>query len=255
MRNRVLDVLDRTYGAVVEALEDLAEWDDPGTREQQYACDLAADAAAFEVLDAAGFGVFSEERAAYRLDRDIVVAVDPIDGSANAIRGIPYYATSLCAIDDHGMLASLVVNLDRGTRFEAVRGEGARCDGLPLRAGGCSELSAATVALCGMPRERRAWGAMRAFGATALELCDVAQGVLDAYINTDDDVTAPWDYLGALLVCREAGAATADGRGRELVTLVPGERRSPQVAATPALLDEVLDYAWPQAAMSGAEQR
>lgn len=246
MRDDVPAVLDRTYRAVVQALDDLAEWDGPGGRRDQYACDIVADEAAFAVLDAAGFGVLSEERSAYGLDRDIVVVVDPVDGTTNAIRGIPYYATSLCAVDSQGLLAALVVNLATGTRFEAVRGHGARCDGLPLRAGRCTSLRDATVALSGPQRPQRPWRSMRAFGATALELCDVAQGVLDAYINTDDDVTAPWDYLGGLLVCLEAGAAAADAAGRALLTLEPGARRSPQVAATAELLDEVVDYAWPQ---------
>lgn len=246
MRDDVPEVLDRTYRAVVQALDDLAEWDEPGARRDQYACDIVADEAAFAVLDAAGFGVLSEERAAYALDRDIVVVVDPVDGTTNALRGIPYYATSLCAVDAEGLLAALVVNLATGTRFEAVRGRGARCDGLPLRTGRCTSLRDATVALSGPQRIERPWRSMRAFGATALELCDVAQGVLDAYINTDDDVTAPWDYLGGLLVCLEAGAAAAEGLGRELVTLEPGVRRSPQVAGTAQLLAEVIGYAWPQ---------
>ncbi len=244
MRDDVLDVLDGAYRAVVAALEALPEWDEPGGRPEQYACDLAADSAAFGVLDAAGFGVVSEERPAHALEREIVVVVDPVDGTANAVRGIPYYATSLCAVDADGMLAALVVNLATGTRFEAVRGRGARCDGLPLRVSSQVPLTQAVVALSGAPRGTRPWRHVRAFGATALELCDVAQGVLDAYINTDDDVTAPWDYLGGLLGV-EAGACVAEGRGRSLVTYEAGQRRSPLVAANPALLDEVRSYAWP----------
>lgn len=251
MRDDVMAVLEHSADAVAAALHELTAWDAPGTSRDQYACDLAADAAAFRVLDAAGFGVVSEERAAHELDRDIVVVVDPVDGTANAIRGIPYFAVSLCAVDRDGMLAALVVNLATGTRFDAVRGGGARCDGRALRTSDCTRLEDATVALCGMPRGERAWRHMRAFGATALELCDVARGALDAYINTDDDLVAPWDYLGGLLVCIEAGAAVADARSRPLLTLEPRQRRIPLVAATPALLGEVANYAWPAAPPCG----
>lgn len=245
MHDEVVAVLEQASQAVATALQQLTTWDTRGARDDQYACDVAADAAAFEVLDAAGFGVVSEERAAHALDRDIIVVVDPVDGSANAIRGIPYYATSLCAVDGDGLFAAVVVNQATGTRFSAVRGRGATCDGAPLRVSSCTSLADATVALCGMPRTQRPWRHMRSFGATALELCDVARGALDAYVNTDDDLVAPWDYLGGLLVCQEAGAATADARGRSLVTTDPTQRRIPLVAATPSLLGDVTGYAWP----------
>jgi fructose-1,6-bisphosphatase/inositol monophosphatase family enzyme len=45
-----------------------------------------------------------------------------------------------------------------------------------------------------------------------------------------------WDYLGGLLVCREAGAAVEDAAGRDLVVLDHSARRAPVGAATPALL-------------------
>ena len=244
MHDDVVAVLDQAAAAVAHALDDLTDWDTRGTRDDQYACDLAADAAAFDVLDAAGFGVVSEERAAHGVDRDIVVVLDPVDGTANAIRGIPHYATSLCAIDSEGLLAALVVNLATGTRYAAVRGHGATCDGAPLQTSGCGSIADATVALCGMPRgPNRPWRHMRAFGATALELCDVARGALDAYINTDDDVVAPWDYLGGLLLCLEAGASAGEGRGRPLVSIDPTQRRIPLVAATTPLLADVMRYA------------
>lgn len=250
MPDDVLAVLHRAHGAVAEALADLQDWQRPGTRRNQYACDLAADDAAFRVLDEAGFGVVSEERASHRLDRDVVVVVDPVDGTANAVRGIPYYATSLCAVDAEGMAAALVVNLATGTTFEAERGQGARCDGEAIRPAVCESLAEATIALSGSPRTTTPWRHMRAFGATALELCDLARGLLDAYINTDEGHVAPWDYLGALLVCQEAGAVAGEGRGQPLVTLDDAERRSPMAAASPALLDEAMAYAWPGASAS-----
>lgn len=244
MSDGIVEVLDEAQHGVAAALGRLEVWNEPGTRRDQFACDLAADEAAFGVLDAAGFGVVSEERSPSGLDRDIVVVVDPVDGTANAVRGIPYFATSLCAIDADGMLAALVVNLATGTRFEAIRGQGARCDGNPIQVTTCNSLADATVALCGFPRPSKPWRHMRAFGATALELCDVARGQLDAYVNTEDDTISPWDYLGGLLVCLEAGAAAADGKGRPLLAYEDG--RTPQVAATPQLLRQVVAYAWPR---------
>ena len=127
--DRLLEVLHDTAPAVADALGDLGDWGLAGTRHGQYRSDLAADAAALAVLDEAGLGVMSEESGSTRVDREIVVVIDPVDGSTNASRGIPWYATSLCAVDAAGPRAAVVVNQATGVRFEAVRGGGARRDG------------------------------------------------------------------------------------------------------------------------------
>src|SRR5205823_5917383 len=73
-------------------------------------------------------------------------------------------------------------------------------------------------------------------GSAALELCDVASGALDAYLTSWQ---APWDYLGGVLVCREAGAVVVDAHGGELVVTGADARRQLLAAATPELLDAV----------------
>ena len=54
----------------------------------------------------------------------MTVVVDPLDGSTNASRRLPWFATSLCAVDADGPLAALVVDLVHGTRFDAGAGRG-----------------------------------------------------------------------------------------------------------------------------------
>ena len=113
-------------------MSQLDDWSLAGTRAGQYRSDLAADAAALEVLEPAGVGVLSEESGRHRPDAEVVVVLDPVDGSTNAAHGIPWYATSLCAVDGDGARAALVVNLASGDRFEAVRGGGARRNGASI---------------------------------------------------------------------------------------------------------------------------
>ena len=102
----LLEVLHATATAIADALGGLDDWGPAGTVDGQYRHDLAADAAGLAVLDAAGVGILSEESGTSRLDRDLVVVIDPVDGSTNASHGIPWYATSLCAVDagllEHG---------------------------------------------------------------------------------------------------------------------------------------------------------
>lgn len=237
----VLEVLHAAAAAVRAALDQLDDWGPAGTRPGQYRSDLVADDAVLPLLDAAGFGVLSEESGLHNGDRSVIVVADPIDGSTNASRGIPWFATSLCAVDESGLLAAVVVNQASGVRFDAVRGEGARVDGRPVRPSGCTDIGTGVVAISGYPTAHMGWRQFRALGAAALDLCAVAAGTVDAYIDCSNDAHGPWDYLGGVLVCREAGAAVVDLHGRDLVTLTPEGRRTVLAANSPALLDQVVD--------------
>ncbi len=167
----------------------------------------------------------------------MVVVLDPVDGSTNAAHGIPWYATSLCAVDADGPRAAVVVNQVSGVRFEAVRGGGARKDGAPIVPSSCRSLGEAVVAFSGYPPRYLGWSQFRILGAAALDICAVAEGVLDGYAVTGRSQLGSWDYLGAMLVCQEAGALLAERDGAELVTLHHADRRRPVAAATPELLD------------------
>ncbi len=201
--------------------------------------DVLADEAAIGVLAGAGLGVLSEESGLHHPERDVVVALDPVDGSTNAARRIPWYATSLCAVDRDGPRAAVVVNQPLGVRFEAVRGGGATRDGLPIAPSGCERLGEAIVTFSGYPPRYLGWSQYRALGAAALDLCLVADGTLDAYATIGGSRLGSWDYLGGMLVCLEAGAVVGELGGQDLVTLVHSDRRRPVAAATPALLEEL----------------
>ena len=169
------------------------------------------------------------------------MVIDPLDGSTNASRGIPWFATSLCAVDADGPRAALVINLASGQRFEAVRGAGATCDGVPAVAVGLHRPRASRSSPCPASRPRwLGWKQFRALGACALDLCAVAGGVVDGYIDCSWNAHGSWDYLGGLLVCQEAGALVADADGRDLVTFEHDDRRTPVAAATPELLEEMV---------------
>ena len=240
----VVGVLVETTRAIRGALDGLADWGPAGTRPGQYFSDLAADEAALRVIDAAGFGVLSEESGLTEADRDVLVVLDPIDGSTNASRGIPWYATSLCALDRDGALAALVVNQATGQSFGAIRGEGAwRDDGdgrRAIRASQKQRLDESLVLLSGYPPKHFGWRQFRALGAAALDLCAVATGSADAFVDCNRSAHGPWDYLGGMLVCLEAGASVVDLEGRDLIVRAHAEKRTPVAAATPELLEALL---------------
>jgi myo-inositol-1(or 4)-monophosphatase len=234
------ELLNEVADAVAATLAQLDDWGLAGTRDGQYRSDLAADAVAVERLTSAGLGVLSEESGRHRPDASVTVVVDPLDGSTNASLGIPWYATSLCAVDAEGPLAAVVLNLASGQRFTAVRGAGARVDGRPIRASDRTDVGSAIIGLSGFPSRWLGWRQYRALGAAALDLCLVACGALDGYIDCSVDAHGSWDYLGGLLVCLEAGAVVTDAADRDLVVLDHQVRRTPVAAATPALHRQLL---------------
>jgi fructose-1,6-bisphosphatase/inositol monophosphatase family enzyme len=98
-------------------------------------------------------------------------------------------------------------------------------------------LGEAIIGFSGYPPRYLGWSQYRGLGAAALDLCAVAEGVLDGYAVVGGSQLGSWDYLGGMLICTEAGAVVAETEGRALVTLEHGDRRTPVAASTPALLD------------------
>jgi myo-inositol-1(or 4)-monophosphatase len=234
---RLLEVLDEAIGAVRAALDVLDDWGPSGGKPGQYRLDLAADGAALPVLHGAGLTVLSEESG---LTGDggsgLLAVIDPIDGSTNAHRGVPFYSTSICVLDDEGPLVGVVTNQATGVRYSAVRGSGAEKDGQRIASSGCEDLEAAIVGISGFPGLHPGWAQYRALGAASLECCAVAEGVLDAYLVVGGSTLYSWDYLAGLLVCREVAAAESERDGKDLIARDASSRR-PIVAATQALVD------------------
>jgi myo-inositol-1(or 4)-monophosphatase len=208
-------------------------------RPGQYDLDVVADAAVLDVLHRMNVAVVSEESGCSGTpDAPITVVLDPVDGSTNCSRGIPYWAISLCALDADGPLCSLVRNQATGSTTTAVRAGGARRDGEAVAPSTVRIVGDAVVDLAGLPARPLGWKQFRALGSAALALCDVAAGAVDGFVDASG-ILAPWDYLGALLACTEAGAAVVDIDGRDLVVTDAAARRQILAAGTPELLDEL----------------
>ncbi|MGH9022563.1 MAG: inositol monophosphatase family protein [Acidimicrobiia bacterium] len=251
--DELLALFEATSEAIGRALETL----DPTRRRArtprpgQYLLDLVADKAALTVLAEAPVAVVSEESGrSGPAGAPVTVVIDPVDGLTNASRGVPYWGTSLCALDASGPLVALVVNQATGLRSAAVRGRGAWRDGKPTRPSSIRRLEESVVAVSGHFPRPLPWRQYRALGSAALAMCDVAGGVVEAFVDSAP-AHAPWDYLGGLLVCSESGAVARDVAGRPLVEFdassglpsvdeSPAGRRQLAVAAGSELFEAVL---------------
>ena len=205
----------------------------------QYAIDIVADESALAILSGRDLTIVSEESGVSGPPlAPITIVIDPIDGSSNASRDIPYWATSLCALDKDGPLAAMVVNHATCVVNTAVRGQGAFRDDTRIRASEVVRVEDSFVALSTFPTRMLQWKQFRALGSCALALCDVAAGVFDGYFD-GGSVHAPWDYLGGYLICLEAGAHVIDVQDRPLALGDPNARRHLVAAGTSDLLSEL----------------
>ena len=233
----VLTVLNRAADAVVDAFADQRDWGKSGLRHDQYVPDLVADEAVLGVLGATDIGVLSEE-SGLGPGTGLVAVVDPVDGSTNASLPLPWFATSLCVVDEDGPWVAVVHDHPSNRRYTAVRGRGATLDGAALAAPTAAEFSEAVVAVNGVPPAQAGWWQFRTMGSCALELCAVADGRFAGFVDFAGSLHV-WDYLGALLVCREVGVVVVDAEDRELAVIDQHAQRSP-VAAPPALMPHLL---------------
>jgi myo-inositol-1(or 4)-monophosphatase len=201
----------------------------------QYAHDVVADQAAHRVLDGAGVRVLSEE-SGMSGEGELLVVLDPVDGSTNASLGIPHWCTSIAAFDHEGPVAGLVHNPSNGERFEAERGSGATLGDLPISPTRLDDYARATVGITGYPPARPGWGQFRAMGAAALDLCYVACGRFDAFAGLYRGLEI-WDYAAGLLICTEAGGVIREADGLDPFAVEVGRRAFILAACTTPVLD------------------
>ena len=231
----VFEHIARDIATAVKALTP-AERRRQTERRGQYVLDLAADHVALALLKGIPATIVSEESGiSGDGDAALTIVVDPVDGSTNCAHDLAYWATSLCALDHDGMLAAVVANHATGEVFSASRGAGAFRNGERLRSSSVKRVEDALVVLSGWPARLLPWQQYRALGCASLSLCSLAAGGVDGYID-GGAWHAPWDYLGGLLMCREAGASVVDVGDQELVTPAVSARRQLLGAGTPELL-------------------
>lgn len=142
--------------------------------------------------------------------------LDPVDGTTNLIHSFRHSAVSLALSEAGQILFGVVYNPYSGECFTARRGQGAFCNGSPIRVSGADRLEdsllcAGTVpgrreladkAFCQMRNLYNVCQDIRRTGCASLDLCWVACGRLDGYVEL---FLQPWDYAAGLLIVNEAG--------------------------------------------------
>lgn len=248
----------RQAGALVRGLEHPEVYTKEGHANFVTEADLASQRFLMErlapLLPEAHF--FAEEQEGNQLYPGYNWIVDPIDGTTNFMRGYRPCAISVGLVKDGGGVLGLVYDVWADELFSALQGQGAFCNGKPIQAAETPMERALIV--FGTALYNRKWarptfaaaeevflhcGDLRRSGSAALDLCSVAAGRSDGFFEL---YLSPWDFCGASVILREAGAFICTTGGAALGY----DRGMPVVAGSRpvfAQLNELLEKHLPAA--------
>ena len=140
--------------------------------------------------------------------------IDPIDGTANFVSGIPAWTVVIALVKDNIVIAGFIFDPVQNELFTATDGGGAFCNGQPLSVSDAQSLHDGSVAVGFSNRSKAGFinklidhilndgGVFYRNASGALSLAYVAAGKLIGY--SEDHMNA-WDYLAGQLMVREAG--------------------------------------------------
>jgi myo-inositol-1(or 4)-monophosphatase len=228
----------RRYGRV-EGLSTKSSQTDPVSD-----ADRASEALLTRLLlaERPGDGILGEEGTNRPSNTGITWVIDPLDGTVNYLYGLGSWAVSVAADDADGTLIGVVHDPLTKRAFTGIRGVGAWLDGKPIRVNDRVPVDRALLAtgfsydasrrmaqaeliteLLGHVRD------VRRIGSAALDLCFVAAGMVDAYLEEDAN---HWDWAAGALIVQAAGGLITE--------VTPTGGKSGILASGPTLHPELL---------------
>jgi myo-inositol-1(or 4)-monophosphatase len=199
--------------------------------------DIVAEERVMEVLEGVGrpLTLISEEIGEVLIGNglpEVVMVVDPLDGTSNAVKNIPAYGISVAVapipqdqkvpLTIRDIQIGMVKNYATGDIYSAVKGKGALINGKNLKPSSKTDLSQISLGayvyrmnmgkievLCKSVRR------MRILGAVAIELSYVADGTYDAFVDVRNNLRMV-DIAAAKLILEESGGVVTDRYGNSL---------------------------------------
>jgi myo-inositol-1(or 4)-monophosphatase len=162
-------------------------------------------------------GFFGEEGGGTFSDK--VWVVDPVDGTANFVRGIPQFCISIAYVQGNDVQIGVIYDPVADELFAAQRGKGATLNGEPIQVSGLTDMRHASIEAGWSTRHplsdylaivsnlMTAGAVARRGGSGALALAWVAAGRTDGYCELHMN---SWDALAGLILIEEAGGLTND---------------------------------------------
>lgn len=203
--------------------------------------DKIAEDAALSVLESDGRSIrlVSEELGEKIIGHkpEFTVILDPVDGTFNAVNNIPFFCVPIAIgnSDLSDISYGYVRNLANGDVYTAEKGHGAFLNNERIHVSSRSKLpEMSLLSYTHHPYEvlanNKSVRRVRVFGSAALELCYIASGVFDAFIDMRGMLRVT-DIAAGKLIVEEAGGMVTDGDGAPLKTLLNVKQRLNLVAS------------------------
>ncbi len=181
--------------------------------------DRIAEDIALEILREYDLKVITEESGVVG-DGEITVALDPLDGTFNAARGIPFYSIAMCFSSGETLDSTFfayVRNLASGVEYHSSRKS--YRNGERIRVNETDNINCNAIMY--YPARRYPFRRMRIFGSSALEICMVADGTFDCFVDIRKDgdgrgFLRVFDISASLYIARNAGAAISSLDGDDI---------------------------------------
>jgi myo-inositol-1(or 4)-monophosphatase len=192
--------------------------------------DLVAEKKVIDILKESGKNptIIGEECGVIKgKDNDGYIIMDAIDGTTNVTRSIPFNCCSLAYATDSkisSVVDAAIIDIARGDLYHASKDKGAFLNGSKISVRKSDSVKEddiiVGVNISGISQELlhtigpiiSKLNHIRVFGANALELCFVARGYLDMFMDLRDKIR-PTDMAAAFLIAKESGGLVLDKAG------------------------------------------
>jgi len=258
----VIDILREASKRIYENVKDLAGTDDAAGDfgvgaggDISRNIDIVAEKTVLDYLREINFEciVLGEECGRVELSKNPkgFVIMDAIDGSANSVRGVPFFCSSLAFASDNKLSSitdGVITNLSNGEMYWATKDEGAFLDGSKIHVHdkepiykivGINTSGATPELMKKLHPIFEQHNHTRHFGANALEMAMFARGLMDIFIDLRKKIRIQ-DIAAGYLIVKEAGGLLLDEKFESLDADLSYETRVSFIAASnQKILDEI----------------
>lgn len=185
--------------------------------------DLAAEKAILEILLAeSDYEILSEESGTSNKSSGPKWVVDPLDGTNNFARSLPLFAVSVGLMDGNKSLAGVIIDPINKKEYYATKGGGAFCNDekiilpefdnsyIPMLFLNHGYAEADRSKFKELSKRLASDYNILKLGTTAVELCYIANGSVDGFICSGDEL---WDFAAGIVIAQEAGCIFTDWNG------------------------------------------
>ena len=260
---KVIEILEEAAKRVYNNVKDLAGTKESGTDHGMGAggdisrrIDIVAEKTVLDYLREINFEctVFGEECGVVELSQNPkgFVIMDAIDGSTNAVRGLPFFCCSLAFAPEDNLSSvtdGVIIDLHNGDVYSASKGKGAYVNGEKIHVHkdkpiyfvvGVDISGITPEALPQLAPILAASNHVRHFGAVALELAIFARGLVDVFVDLRKKLRIT-DVAAGYLIALEAGGYVVDENGMPLDSKLNYDKRISFIAAAnKATLDDMM---------------